>query len=85
MSTQLRAVPELSEHHVHAAALTREHEHRMITLAGKDGTRLRALLDGTAPSLTTGFTVLWLDGVGTKITIAVPDLAPVYVHPVDTD
>lgn len=79
--TRLRPVPELSEDHTHAVSLTPEHDGRLLTLSGNDGTLLRARLTGTAPSLTTGLTVLWLDAVGTLITMAVPDHAPIYVHP----
>lgn len=76
----LKVVPDLGAHHVHAAALTRDYEKHRITISRNDGTRITAFFINASPSLTNGFTVLRLDLIGTSMTLAVPDLTPVYVH-----
>ena len=81
MTVQLRAVPELSKHEVHASHLTPEHRERMVTLVGEDGTSLDGIFKGAAPSLTDGLTVLRIALIGHPVSLVVAHHAPVYVHP----
>ena len=81
MSAQLRVVPALTQHQAHAASLTPEHTGRLVTLAAEDGSVVRGVLFSASPSLTTGLTVLSIRAIGTLVRIAVPDLAPIHVHP----
>lgn len=83
MSFRLRVVPEVSEHESHAASLTPEHQGRMVTLAASDGTRVRGIFKGAAPSLTPGLTVLRVDLIGHPVNLVVTHHAPVYIHPKD--
>ena len=81
MTARLRVVPELAEHHVHASTLTPEHKGRTLTLADEDGSSIHGALFSVSPSLTEGLTVLRIKALGTTVNVAIPDLAPVHVHP----
>ena len=59
--TRLRAVPDLQPHHLHATALSREDEGSTVTLSGKDGTMLRAILDSACGSDAPAFLALPID------------------------
>lgn len=80
----LKVVPDLGKHYVHAVALTREDEGHLITISHKDGTQITAYLDSATPSLTPGFIVVRMNLLGTSTSLAFPDLTPIRVHPQET-